>query len=201
MRTVVTIILVFITTAIQAQLHSSGFYLGWNTLKPLTDKTFIDKTSSAGVKVGYTRFLNDRFGFGIEGSYNTLNDYIPRQTYEYPGGAITTDIYNYLYYFSLVANAQYYFMQGERFTPYASLGMGIAFSEYRIFYNVYEDADNRQSFVARPEVGTFFRIKEYSAWGIKTSISYDYTTNKSQYFDVDNFSGINFLVGIILFAD
>lgn len=201
MRTPVVIAFLFLTVTVRAQLHSGAFYIGLNTLKPLSDKTFIDRTSSTGAKVGYAKFVNERFGFGVEGSYNTLSDYVPRKTYEYPGGAITTDIHNYLYYFSLVANAQYYFMQGERFTPYASLGMGIAFSEYRIFYNVYEDIDKQQSFVARPEVGTIFKIKEYSGWGLKASVSYDYTTNKSEYFDVDNFSGVNFLVGVVLFTD
>lgn len=201
MRIFVAIAFFFIAATVHAQMHSSAFSIEWNTLKPLSDKTFIDRTSSAGVKITYTKFMNERFGLGLEGSYNTLNDYIPRQTYEYPGGAITTDIHNYLYYFSLVAHAQYYFMQGKRFTPYASVGMGIAFNEYRIFYNVYEDVDNKRSFVARPEVGTLFKIKEYSNWGLKAAIGYEYTTNKSEYFEVDNLSGINLSVGIVLFTD
>ena len=126
---------------------------------------------------------------------------MPLSTYETSGGAISTDIYNYLYYFTVFANAQYYFKQGNKFIPYASLGMGIAFSEYRIFYNVFEDSDSRQSFVIRPEVGTLFRTKEYARWGFKTSLSYDYAANGSDYFEVDNFSGISFQLGVVLFTD
>ena len=100
-----------------------------------------------------------------------------------------------------MGNAQYYFVQGKKFLPYASLGMGIAFSEYQIFYNVYDDSDSQQSFVIRPEIGTLFRIKEYSDWGLKSSISYDFTANKSDYLEVDNLSGISFQIGIILFTD
>jgi outer membrane protein len=145
--------------------------------------------------------MNDRFGFGIEGGFNTLDDYVPRQTYEFPGGAITTDIYNYLYYFTLMGNAQYYFVQGKNFIPYASVAMGVAFSEYRIYYNVYSEGDTQTSFVVRPEIGTLFRVKEYASWGLKSSVSYDFAANKSDQFEVGNFSGINFLVGIVLFAD
>ena len=191
----------FMTLVTKAQLHSSAFHVGWNTMVPLTDKEFTSKTSTAGIRIGFTKAFNDRLGFGLEGSYNTLDDYVPRTTYEFPGGAITTDVYNYLYYFTLMGNMQYYFRQGERFIPYASLGMGIAFSEYRIYYNVYEDTDSRQSFVVRPEVGTLFRIKEYSSWALKTSLSYEYAANKSEYFEVDNLSGINFMVGVVLFTD
>jgi len=200
-RNSLPILFVLISISVRAQLYSGAFHVGWNTLKPLSDKEFTGNTSSAGVKVGYSKFMNDRFGFGIEGSYNTLDDYVPRSTYEFPGGAITTDLYNYLYYFTLMGNAQYYFVQGEKFIPYASLGMGVAFSEYRIFYNVYEDTDSKASFVVRPEIGTFFRIKEYSSWGFKSSVSYDFAANKSAYFEIDNFSGISFQIGVVLFTD
>ena len=184
-----------------AQMNESAFHVGWNVLAPISDKEFTGKTSAAGIRVGFSKFMNDRFSFGIEGGYNTLNDYVPLRTYEVPGGAISTDVYNYLYYFTILANAQYYFTHGNKFTPYASLGMGMSFSEYRIFYNVFEDTNNQQSFVIRPEVGTLFRAKEYSRWGLKASISYDYATNKSNYFDVDNFSGISFQLGVVLFSE
>jgi len=200
-RNSLPILFVLISISVRAQLYSGAFHVGWNTLKPLSDKEFTGNTSSAGVKVGYSKFMNDRFGFGIEGSYNTLDDYVPRSTYEFPGGAITTDLYNYLYYFTLMGNAQYYFVQGEKFIPYASLGMGVAFSEYRIFYNVYEDTDSKASFVVRPEIGTLFRVKEYAGWGFKSSVSYDFAANKSAYFEIDNFSGISFQIGVVLFTD
>lgn len=195
--------ILFLTASLtaSAQLYQEAFHVGWNTLIPLSDKEFTSKTSSAGVRVGFSKFMNDRFGFGIEGSYNTLSDYLPLKTYEFPGGAISTDVYNYLYYFTVLANAQYYFKQGDKFIPYAALGMGIAFSEYRIFYNVYEDNDNKNSFVIRPEVGTLFRIKEYARWGLKSSLSYDFAANKSDYFEVDNFSGLSFQIGVVLFTD
>lgn len=201
MKNFVFIFFILVGTTALGQYNSGAFSVGWNTLKPLSDKEFTSKTSSAGMRIGYSKFVNERFGYGIEGGLNTLNDYVPRQTYEHPGGAITTDIYNYLYYFTLMGNAQYYFVQSKNFMPYASLAMGVAFSQYQIYYNVYNDADNQTSFVVRPEVGTLIRVKEYSNWGLKTSLSYDFAANKSDYFEIDNFSGIGFQLGIVLFTD
>src|SRR5688572_18608597 len=121
MRFLAIIFFALISASAFAQVNESFVSVGWNTLKPLSDKDFTSGTSSAGMRIGYSKLLNEQFGFGIEGGYNTLQDYVPRQTYEYPGGAVTTDMYNYLYYYTLMANAQYYFVQSKNFMPYASV--------------------------------------------------------------------------------
>lgn len=195
----ICIILSLVTCSLltNAQEYSTAFHLGWNTMVPFSDKDFTGSTSSAGIRVGYSKFVNEKFGFGFEAGYSTLDDYVPPTTYEYPGGAITTDIYNYLYYFTLMANGQYYFAQGEHFIPYTSLGMGVAFSEYKIFYNVYQENDNNTGFVIRPEIGTLFKIKEYSSFGLKAALGFDYATNKSDYFETKNLAALNFQIGIV----
>lgn len=192
---------IFLSITAKAQLYSSAFHAQLSVLTPLTDKSYVSKTSLAGARLGYTKFLNDRFGVGIEGGYSTLNDYTPRKTYYYAGGAFTSDFFNYLDYYTITANGQYFFSQGEKFIPYASLAMGVAFSNYRLYYNVYEDRDKRTGFVARPEVGFLFRMKEYSSWGLKSSLCYDYAITKSTKFDVGNLSGIAFQIGLVLFTD
>jgi opacity protein-like surface antigen len=197
MKKYLTLLFVVGSISSWAQIYSNAFHLGWNTLKPLSDKEFIDKTSSSGLRLGYTKFVNEKFGFGFEGSYATLNDYIPLQTYSYPGGAYTTDFHPYVYYFTIMANAQYYFIQGRFLMPYASMGMGVAFTEYRLFYNAFNDADSQASFAIRPEVGTIFRFSEYSRWGIKVAGSYDYTSAKNEYFQLDNFTALGFQVGVV----
>lgn len=197
-RTLTILFFVTLSFCAKSQEYDNAFHIGWNTLVPFSDKDFTSKTSSAGVRIGYTKFINERFGFGFEAGYSTLDDYVPPATYQLEGGAITTDIYNYLYYFTVMANGQYYFSQGKHFIPYTSLGMGIALNEYKIFYNVYQDSDRSTGFVVRPEIGTLFRIKEYSNFGLKASAGFDYATNKSDYFEVKNLSGFNFQIGIVL---
>lgn len=195
----VCIILFLVTSSwlASAQEYSTAFHLGWNTMVPFSDKDYTGSTSSAGIRLGYSKFINEKFGFGFEAGYSTLDDYVPPATYEYPGGAITTDVYNYLYYFTLMANGQYYFAQGKHFIPYTALGVGVAFSEYKIFYNVYQENDNNAGFVLRPEVGTLFKIRDYSSFGLKASLGFDYATNKSDYFETKNLAALNFQIGIV----
>lgn len=197
MRKVFILLFTVVSVSASAQIYESGFHVTLNTLKTLSDNEFIDRTSSNGVRLGYSKFLSDRFGFGIEGGYSVLQGHDPYQTYFYEGGSISYESYRYVYYYTLMANGQYYFMQGKHFIPYASLGAGVAFSQYKEFYNVYQEADDKTAFALRPEVGTLFRVKEHAGWGLKAAIGYDYTTNKSDYFGTDNLSSLNFQFGFV----
>ncbi len=200
MKLKLIILLLSITPAAVAQVGESAFHVSWVTMKP-TYTDYVGKTSSRGFNVGFTKFINERFGAGLSGSYSVLDDYVPRQTYEFPGGAITTDIFNYMYFYTLTANGQYYFKTEGLFVPYASLSAGAAFTEYTIFYNAYSDSDTKTSFNLRPELGALYRFQKYSTLGMKAAISYDYVTNKSEYFDLKNFSALSFQIGFVLFND
>ncbi len=190
--------LIAIASTAKGQEYDNAFHIGWNTLVPFSDKDFTGSTSTAGVRLGYTKFVNEKFGFGLEVGYSTLDDYVPLTTYENENGAVTTDIYNYLYYFTAMVNGQYYFSHGKRFIPYTSLGMGVALSEYKIFYNVFQESDHNTGFVIRPEIGTLFKVKEYTSFGLKAAIGFDYATNRSDYFETKNLSGFNFQIGVVL---
>jgi len=196
----ILILSLIIGTSAFAQVAESAFHVSWTTLVP-TYTDYVSKTSTRGFNVGFTKFITERFGAGLSGSYSVLDDYVPRQTYEFPGGAITTDIFNYMYYYSLTANGQYYFKTTGLFIPYASLSAGVAFTEYTIYYNAYSDSDSKTSFTIRPELGALYRFQKYSSLGLKAAIGYDYATNKSDYFDLKNFSALNFQLGVVLFND
>jgi hypothetical protein len=197
-RLVIALMYMACTGATKAQIAESALHVSWTTMKPAyTD--FVGKTSSRGVRVGFSKFLSENWGWGLEGGYSVFDDYVPRQTYEYPGGAVTTDIYNYMYYYTLALNGQYYYKPSEVLVPYAALMAGVAFTEYAMFYNVYSDADSNTSFLLRPEIGLMYRFGKYSGMGFKAAIGYDYAMNKNEYFGVDNFSAFNVQVGLVLF--
>lgn len=199
MRLKAIVILFLSAQSLLAQIAEGAFHVTWTTLKP-TYTDFVSKTSSRGVRIGYTKFINEKFGVGLEGGYSVLDDYVPLQTYEIPGGAFTTDVYNYMYYYSLTANGHYYFKTSELFMPYAGLIMGAGFTDYTIFYNVYSDSDTNASFLVRPEIGMMYRFSRYSGFGLKAAIGFDYATNKSKQFELNNFSGVSLQIGIVLIS-
>ncbi|MFN3841316.1 MAG: hypothetical protein ACK4RF_11485 [Cyclobacteriaceae bacterium] len=198
MRALAIVFFVMVFGVTQAQIAESGFHINWMMVKP-TYTDYVSKTSSRGVRLGFTKFINEQFGAGIEGGFNVLDDYVPRQTYEYPGGAITTDIFNYMYNYTLTANGQYYFKKSGLFVPYAALHAGVIFTEYTLFYNAYSETENKTGAIVRPELGAMYRFQTYGALGLKAAIGYEYATNKSESYDIDNFSGLNVQIGIVLF--
>lgn len=197
MRVVFIFLFTVVSVVASAQIYESGFHITLNTLKTLSDNEFIDRTSSNGVRLGYSKFLGEHFGIGIEGGYSVMQGHDPFKTYSYEGGAISYESFRYVNYYTLMVNGQYYFIQGKNFLPYASLGVGVASGRYKEFYNVYLDEDKNTGFAVRPEVGTLFRVKEHAGWGLKAAVGYDYTTNKSEYFNTDNLSSLNFQFGFV----
>jgi hypothetical protein len=86
----------------------------------------------------------------------------------------------------------------NRLTPYGAVGLGAALSDYKLFYNVYQDQDSKTSLYIRPEAGVMYLFKEYGSIGVKASVAYERAFNNSEYFNVDDFSGLGFQIGILL---
>lgn len=190
-------ITLLITGATWAQ--NNYFYIAWDINEPLSSTDYISSTSTNGLKAGFRIFPNDneKFSLGLDVNWGSYNQYAPRRTMQLSDGAITTDYFKYIYTFGVAANAQYYFKvgEGDRFYPYAGLGLGANHNQYVIYYNIYSEEDTRWGFLARPEAGIIVRLGR--SIGAMAAVHYDYSTNKSEYFDYDNFSALGFQLGIV----
>jgi hypothetical protein len=180
-----------------AQLYDGAINLDLNFSQPLANKDYVDNAAT-GARMGYTKFFSRFFGAGIDVGYITYDDYIPRRTYYYDGGAITTDLFPYHYYLTIGGRVVYRMKPDNKLSPYGALGMGAAISDYKLFYNVYQDQDSKTGFYMRPEAGVMYLFKQYGSLGVKASVTYDYAFNKTEYFGLDNFSSVGFQVGVLL---
>ena len=77
------------------------------------------------------------------------------------------------------------------------LGLGANRNEYNVYYNIFRH-DRVFGFLARPEAGIIVRIGERRRTGIMAAVHYDYSTNKSDVLDYDNFSSVGVQLGIVL---
>ena len=94
----------------------------------------------------------------------------------------------------------YHFKVGEseRFFPYAGIGIGANYNEYAQYYNIYSSVEKKWGFLARPEAGVLFRFTRNRGLGAMAAVHYDYSTNKSETFNVDKFSSVGFQIGLII---
>jgi hypothetical protein len=193
------IILFAIMLAAQSALaQEKYFYIALDVNKPLSNTSWIKDGTARGVRAGYRAFINSRFSAGLDLSSSAYDQYKPMETMENATGAITTDYFNYIYSYTAVVSGQYYFgnRESERFFPYAGLGLGANNNRYVMYYNIYEDSESAWGFLARPEAGILYKFGRGSL-GVKASVHYDYSTNRSEKFGYDDFSAIGFSVGVI----
>ena len=197
--------LIFTIALLGAQLiyaQNNYFYIALDVNTTLGNKDFVDETSAKGGRFGYRAFITEdsRVSLGIDASWATFDKYKPTETFESHGGAITTDYFNYVYQYGLAVSGLYHFKVGEseRFFPYAGIGIGANYNEYAQYYNIYSSVEKKWGFLARPEAGVLFRFTRNRGLGAMAAVHYDYSTNKSETFNVDKFSSVGFQIGLII---
>ncbi|HYG03810.1 MAG TPA: outer membrane beta-barrel protein [Chryseosolibacter sp.] len=197
MKMLTLILLTFLSTSAFAQ--GQYFYLTLDFAKPLANTEWIGDMATRGARVGYRSFINDKISAGLDLGWNTYDQYNPTETRETGNTAITTDYFKYIYSYSATVSGQYNFEvgEGDRFHPYAGLGLGAVNQQHAIYYNIYHDSERSWGFLARPEAGILVRLSRYGSFGLMGAIHYDYSTNKSPKFNYGSFSALGFQLGIV----
>jgi hypothetical protein len=200
MKKIVLIASLLIPQFVFSQDFLRYFSLSWDVNKPLTNTNWIDETSFIGTKFSYRSMITDRFAAGVDFTWSTYKHYQPWTTFMGPDGALSTDYFNYIYAYGLMAGGQYFLPSSNprKFMPFVGLGAGVAYNRFAQYYNIYTDPDEGWGFVARPEVGILLPFG--SKVGIQATAHYDYTTAGSEYFDYSGFQHYGFTIGLVLMS-
>jgi len=169
--------------------------LNWQIATPL-NTDYLKETSLAGGSVEYRRFIKPNMSVGIGFSWNSFEQYISPRVYEKPDGsqALYTDFIHQVYTLPMYLNTHYYFGGGEKMKPYAGIGLGAQYSEQDAYYNIFVTEEKNWGFVARPEVGLLYRFTNY--FGLHGNVGFNYATNKSDAFKIDNLKHVYYSIGI-----
>lgn len=167
----------------------------WQIATPLSTD-YLKETSLAGGILEYRRFMKPNMSVGIGFSWNSFEQYIPPKVYEKPDGsqALYTDFVHQVYTLPMYLNAHYYFSGGDKLKPYAGIGLGAQYSEQDAYYNIFVTEEKNWGFVARPEVGLLYRLSNY--FGLHGNVGFNYATNKSDAFKIDDLKHVYYSIGI-----
>lgn len=190
-------VLVIAFESASAQFYDKMFFVGWNFNTPLVNKDFVGKNSSRGARAGYRELIRENVAIGVDITWATFDDYIPRQTYYSQNGAITTDFNNYANNYGAMLAADYYFFVEKKAMPYVGLGAGVAYNSYKQYYNVYTSGDNSVGFLARPTAGVWLKFNERKNWAFNAAVHLDYSTAKSKDLGYNNFVNLGFELGLV----
>ena len=176
-----------------------GRYIGvsWNMNKPLSNGAFVSDFSTQGLQFIYRQGINEQFSIGGDLNYAVYKGYTPRKTYYGDSGALTTDYFNYVQSFGLTLTGDYLFSSDKKLIPFAGLGIGAAFADFKTYYNIYSKTDGSWGLLIRPQAGVMYRFGRSNNWGISVAAYFDYTTIKSSDFDFANFNSAGIRLAIL----
>lgn len=196
------LLIAFVCFSLQTQAQESYFFFNWDVNTPLSNKEWIEKTSTRGAKLGFRKFVGTerKHALGVDLNWSYFQEYKPTETFQRPGGAITTDYFNDLFLLGITAHGQHYFPVGNRehVFPYAGIGLGANRNVFTVSYNIYQDEEIGWGFLVRPEAGVLIRIGTRRKLGAMAAVHYDYSTAKSSSLEYNNFSSIGFQLGVML---
>jgi outer membrane protein W len=162
----------------------------------MNNKDFVGVTSANGFKIESRHFLNENISVGGEISWNSLYEYTPTQTYQIENGAVTTDLFKYMYNVPFVMNAHYYFGSNSIVMPYAGLAAGGMYSEQYLYLNIHEITGKNWGFVVRPEAGAIIKFGSDSNMAALLGIRYNYATNHESKFNIRSIQTLGFQLGL-----
>ena len=195
-RAIIIFLIGALATPCLGQYFDKYFGLVYDANKPLSNTEFIKNISRRGAKLIYREFINEKFCIGGEVGFATYNDYVPPAVYTSDNVSIYTDIYGYVYNYTISLSGEYFFMTGK-VMPYVGFGLGAARNKFSAYYNVFENHEIKWGALIRPNVGALLRFGKKTSWGATAGLHLDYSTTKSVDFDYRNFSNIGFQVGLV----
>ncbi|RLD75291.1 MAG: hypothetical protein DRJ10_15545 [Bacteroidetes bacterium] len=146
--------------------YSMGFGMG-------DFREFIDETSFRGFYMDGRAMINEKISIGGGLGWNVYNQSYDRETYEFNGGAITGQKWNYFFQLPLFMNAHYYFTHHGMIQPRIGISTGGYYTEYEIQMGTFSLYDKEWKFGITPEVEVFIPFGA-SHWGFNVRGKYNY---------------------------
>ncbi len=195
----ISVLLLLATNMVQGQSRPVGSYysLNWNISVPIGDfNKWIAPASFLGFSASGRYFLVDGFGLGWYIGYNNYYEKDSYETYDFDGGAISASHYKYTFMVPFKLDILYHYKPAALISPYIAVGIGGTYNENRLLVQEYDSYENTWDFLLSPELGVLIHFDKGSNWGVRLGANYTFTTTKTEYFNLKNFSMFNFMVGI-----
>jgi len=169
----------------QHNFYSFTYSMGFST-GDFSD--FIGQASFRGATFDYRRMVTDQIGVGVEFGWSAWYEEMDYGTYESETStsSITGKQFRYCSTVPMLASANYFILPGEKFNPYAGLGLGTIFNSSELDMGVWAFTSDTWHFALKPEIGAVIELspgvgaiisgKYYAAFETSESKSRNYIT-------------------------
>ena len=141
-------------------------------------------------------YLTPMFAVGGFASFNTNNEYIPKQTYTFEDkSAITTDLDRSVYQVPFGATVRFRFLR-DIVQPYAEAKIGTEYSVQSTYMSTFVNRYDNWGFYISPEVGMTIFPFEKTDLGFQVAAFYSYSTNQNKKYGLKGLNNVGFKLGI-----
>lgn len=148
----------------------------------------------AYIEGGY--YLTPMLAVGGFASFNTNNQYFPKQTYVFDDkSALTTDLNKSIYQVPFGTSVRYRFSR-SMFQPYIEAKLGTEYSTQSTYMSTFVSRDSNWGFYVSPEVGMTVYPFNKDDFGFQLAAYYSYSTNESNKYSMKGINNLGFKLGI-----
>lgn len=157
---------------------------------------FAESAQGYGAYMEGGYYVTPMFAVGGFASFNTNNEYVPRETYTFSDmSALTTDLNRSIYQVPFGAALRYRFMR-SMFQPYIEAKMGAQYSTQSTYMSTFVNRHDNWGFYVSPEIGMTFFPFQQTDFGFQLAIYYSYATNQNKAIDLNGINNLGFKLGI-----
>ena len=188
--------MIFFAVDANAQMGKKSYVNGGWQFNGTPGNTFAESAQGYGAYIEGGYYLTPMFAIGGFASFNTNNQYYPKQTYTFTDkSALTTDLDKSIYQVPFGSTLRVRFLRGM-FQPYIEAKIGTEYSAQNIYMSTFMTSKDNWGFYISPEVGMTFFPFENTDFGFQIAAYYSYASNQNSTFDITGINNLGFNVGI-----
>ena len=158
--------------------------------------SFVRSAQGDGAYMEMGFYLTPMLAIGGFASFNTNNEYIPKQTYMFSdNSALTTDLVRSIYQVPFGTTVRYRFMRHE-VQPYVEAKFGSEYSTQSTYMSTFVNRHDNWGFYISPEIGVTVFPFETTDVGFQVAAYYSYSTNQNKSYDIKGINNLGFKLGI-----
>lgn len=168
---------------------------GWQFNGTLGNE-FVETAQGYGAYLEGGYYISPMVAFGGFASFNTNNEYIPKETYTFEDkSALTTDLDKSIYQVPFGATVRLRFMT-TMFQPYIEAKIGTEYATQSTYMSTFVNRQDNWGFYISPEVGfTVFPFHK-DDFGFHLAAYYSFATNQNDSYDIKGLNNLGFKLGI-----
>ena len=188
--------MIFFAVDANAQMGKKSYVNGGWQFNGTPENSFAQSAQGYGAYIEGGYYVTPMFAIGGFASFNTNNQYYPKQTYTFSDkSALTTDLDKSIYQVPFGSTMRVRFLRGM-FQPYFEAKIGTEYSVQNIYMSTFVCQKDNWGFYVSPEVGMTFFPFESTDFGFQIAAYYSYATNQNKTFDITGINNVGFKLGI-----